>query len=217
MAMSINVQSFYQYGVQPVPQGRTRFRQGVSTFLETNRTGDRVDIDYKDTPGLEMRVTKSGETVKVDRVGIDTDVTFRKSGQNIQVDRYGHYADLNVLRDENSIRLDRPGFDSDVSANFSESAIEIRNPDSHPTTTLRRQGEDVQVYQHGFLVESFPVSVFPGGWPAQPSLLAISDYIGMPAQTADALDRWSAGGVDIDDLVRVDKYAQVTTYDDYFV
>ena len=43
--MSMNVQSFYQYGVQPVPQGRTRFRQGVSTFLETNRTGDRVDID----------------------------------------------------------------------------------------------------------------------------------------------------------------------------
>ena len=37
MAMSINVQSFYQYGVQPVPQGRTRFRQGVSTFLETVR------------------------------------------------------------------------------------------------------------------------------------------------------------------------------------
>lgn len=213
----MSAHNLYPFGVQPIPAGRVRFRNGMSTRLQTDRSETRIRVDVRDGSHGDVNLSKSGDTVQVDRWGTDQDVQFRKQGQNIEIDRFGIYNDLNILRNSHTVKIDRPGNSSDVSASFSANQIEIRNPEPQTTTVLRRRGDEVQVHQHGFLVESFPVSLFPGGWPARPSLLAVSEYIGMPPQTADALDRWSAEGVDMDDLVRVDKYGQVTTYDQNFI
>lgn len=212
----MNVQNFYPYSQQKIPQGRTDFRDGYgSTHLRLERRENEIRVDSF-YPEQDMLVRGDQDSVKLDQMGFDFDVTFRRSGKDITIDRAGAFDDMAVRRDEHSLMVDRPGTYNDVRVRFGPNRIDVNTFDPTQRVSLQRQGENVVVSQSGMLVESFPVKMFPGGWPAEPNLLPVSEYIGMDYQTADALDRWSKDGIDKDDIVRVDRQGQVYTYDANF-
>lgn len=205
----MNVQNLYPFGVQAVPEGRTRFKtQGAPSHLELRRSESEIQVDSF-YPQEDFSVRKSGEEVKIDHFGFDFDVSFRRNGSNIEVDRPGAYADMQVQRDESNIKLDRFGFQNDVTVRFSENEIDVRPADPTQRVTLQRHGDQVQVWQNGFVYQQYPAALHPGGWPDQPSLLSVAEFVGMDASTADSLDRWATGGVDMDDLIRVDRQGQI--------
>ena len=200
--------------MQRVPQGTTNFRSGPGTppELQTRRDESEIQVDSL-YPQHDFRLHGDTESVRLDRFGPSFDVSFKRQQQNIVVDRPGTQQDLTVRRDEHAVTLDRPGVHNDVSAHFDENRIDIRHFGTGRGVTLERRGESVLVSESGFLVESFPAKMFPGGWPAEPSLLAVSEYIGISERTADSLDRWAQNGIDKDDIVRVDRQGQVYTFE----
>lgn len=209
-------QSFYPRSMQAVPEGRTTFKNpGMPWHLQLTRTDSNIRVDSF-YPSDDMQVTGDANAVRVDRQGLHLDTVFSKSGQNISVNRSGVHEDLNILRDETTVKLDRPGRHNDLTATFGENRIDIRGGDFSQRLTLTKVGDEVRVSQPGVMVETFPASLFAGGWPDGPSLLAISEYIGMPEHQADALDRWAESGIDKDDLIRVDRQGQVHTFDHEF-
>jgi len=205
----MNVQNYYPFGVQPVPTGRTQFKsQGSPTHLELRRSESEIQVDSF-YPQDDFAVRKSGEEVKIDHFGFEFDTTFRRQGQDIEVDRPGIHQDMKVERNGSSIKLDRPGVQGDVTITFSGDRVDVRPFDVSQRVTLERHGDQVRVRRSGFSYEQYPAGLHPGGWPEQPSLLAVAEHVGLQPQTADALDRWAAGGVDMDDLVRVDRQGQI--------
>ena len=214
----MNVQNFYPRAQQRVPEGRTTFRDPYGApHLQLDRQDSQIRVQSAYYPEQNLSVRGSEDSVLLDyQMGHDFDVAFRKDGQNITVDRPGIYDDMNVRRDENSVTLDRPGPYNDVTVRFGENRIDVNTFDPTQRVSLQKQGEQVVVTQSGMLVESFPSKMFPGGWPAEPNLLSVSEYINMDARTAESLDRWSKDGIDKDDIVRVDRQGQVYTYESYY-
>lgn len=205
----MNVQNYYPFGVQAVPMGRTQFKnQGAPTHLELRRSESEIQVDSF-YPQEDFSVRKSGEEVKIDHFGFEYDTTFRRNGQDIEVDRPGIHQDMKVERNGSSIKLDRPGIQGDVTISFSGDRVDVRPFDISQRVTLERHGDQVRVRQSGFTYEQYPAELHPGGWPEQPSLLSVAEFVGLQPQTADALDRWAADGVDMDDLVRVDRQGQI--------
>jgi hypothetical protein len=212
----MNVQSFYPFAAQPVPYGQTRFKnQGAPIRMELRRSESEIQVDgfY---PQEDFSVRKSGEQVKMDHFGFDFDVTFRRSGDDIEVDRSGIHNDLKVQRDGSTIKLDRMGVQNDVAVSFNGDQIDIQPFLPHQRVLLKRQGDQVRIQRSGFSHEQYPVGLHPGGWPEEPSLLSVAEFVGLEPQTAEALDRWAAEGVDLDDLVRVDRQGQIYDYSPFY-
>jgi len=197
----------------PVPEGRTQFRNpGLPPRLTLQREGEEISVDATQHSD-DFRVKGGTDEVTIDRFGFQTDVTFRRSGDDIVVDRPGYNLDTAVRRQGNELTVDRAGVHNDVSARFSEDKIQIRHHGTNSITSLERRGEDVLVRQHGYTVDQYPATLFPGGWPAEPNLTAIADHAYLTPRTADALDRWSKDGIDVDDLIRVNRQGEVHTFD----
>ena len=210
----MNVQSFYPRNLQKVPQGQTNFRgtPGAPPELQLRRDDEQIAVDSI-YPQHDILVAGDENDVRMSYPGIGYGVRFQRQGQNIKVDRAGFESDLLVRRDSNSVTLDRPGHYNDLTARFGADRIDISSPDRSTNISIQNRGHEVVVKQSGWDVESFPTKMFPGGWPAEPSLLSVAEFIGMNERTADSLDRWAKTGIDKDDLVRVDRGGQAYTYD----
>jgi hypothetical protein len=212
----MNVQNHYPFHVQPVPQGQTRFQnQGMPAHMELRRSESEIKVDSY-YPQEDFSVRKSGEEVKMDHFGFNFDVTFRRQGDDIEVDRAGIHNDLKVERDSSTIKLDRPGVQNDVTVSFRDNEVQVHSFDPNQRVTLQRRGDQVRVTRNGFSHEQYPAGLHPGGWPEEPSLLSVAEFVGMEPQTADALDRWAAEGVDMDDLVRVDRQGQIYDFSAFY-
>jgi hypothetical protein len=215
----MNVHNFYPHNMQKVPQGTTNFRGGPGMPPELQLRRDETEIQVDSLyPQHDFRIHGDADSVTLDRSAYAFDTSFRRQGQDILIDRPGFHNDLTVHRDETSVTLDRPGVQNDVSARFSPNRIDIRHHGMHQNVSLEKHGPDVLVKQSGYLVESFPASLFPGGegWPTQPNLLSISEHMGISERMADSLDRWSVNGIDKDDIVRVDRQGQLYTFEDEY-
>ena len=212
----MNVQNFYPFAAQPVPQGQTRFKnQGAPAHLELRRSESEIQVDSF-YPQEDFSVRQSSGQVKMDHFGVQFDVTFRRQGSDIEVDRSGIHNDFKVERDGSVIKLDRMGVQNDVTINFRDNEVEIRPFHPAQTVKLQRRGDQVRIQRSGYSHEQYPAGLHPGGWPEEPSLLSVAEFVGLEPQTADALDRWSAHGVDMDDLVRVDRQGQIYDYSPFY-
>lgn len=214
----MNVNSFYPRNLQKVPQGQTNFggTPGAPPELQLRRDAEQIAVDSI-YPQHDILIAGDENDVLVDYSLNSYDVRFQRQGQNIRVDRAGNFQDLLVRRDSHSVTLDRPGRHNDVTARFGANRIDISNPDRTASVSIEKRGHDVVVKQDGWQVESFPAKLYPGGWPEEPSLLSVAEFIGMNERTADSLDRWAKTGIDKDDLVRVDRSGQAFTYDGEYV
>lgn len=213
----MNVLSFYPTSMQRVPDGRTTVKDQFGypqVQFDRDSAEIRVQTHY---PQNDFRVHGEQDSVELDyRLGGQFDVAFKREGQDILVDRPGVSGDFAVRRDESSVTLDRPGPYNDVMVRFGPNRIDVNTFDPTQRVSLEKRGDDVFVTQGGFLAETYPVKLFPGGWPAEPNLLSVSEYIGLDERTADSLDRWSKTGIDKDDIVRVDRQGQVYTFESYY-
>lgn len=213
----MNVQNFYPLSQQRVPEGRTTVKDqygAPQVQLDRNDADIFVQTVYHNQ---DFRVHGDGDNTLLDyRADNFSDVSFTRQGHDINVDRYGVANDMSVRRDDHSITIDRPGPYNDVLVNFGANRIDVNTFDPTQAVSIERRGEDVFVSQGGYPAESFPAKLFPGGWPAEPNLLSVAEYVGIDERTADSLDRWAKDGIDKDDLVRVDRQGQVYNYDGYY-
>lgn len=208
----MNLQTYYPHGQQAVPHGRTTFRSpGAPAHLEMRRDNSGIEVDSF-YPQEDFTVRQSGEDVRVDYAGLALDTSYRRRGDDIEVDRSGFNDDFAVRRSGEEIEIDRPGVQNDVRVRFGSNRIEIRPADPRQTVSLERSGDQVALRQSGFITEQYPIALHPGGWPESPNLLAVADWVGLTPRSAEALDRWATQGVDMDDIIRVDRSGQIYDY-----
>mgnify|MGYP001228402509 CR=1 FL=1 len=213
----MNVQSFYPTSMQRVPEGRTTLKdQFGSPYLQMDRDESEIAVQTL-YPQNDFRVRGDQDSVLLDyRLGGQFDVAFQRSGQDIFVDRPGVSGDFAVRRDESSVTIDRPGPYNDVLVRFGPNRIDVNTFDPTQRVSIERRGEDVFVSQGGFLAETYPAKLFPGGWPSEPTLSSVSEYTGLDERTSESLDRWAKTGIDKDDIVRVDRQGQLYTFESYY-
>ncbi len=213
--------NLYPREYMAVPAGRTLFHKlGSQDDLLLIRQGENLVVD-RDGYANDVKYVANGDRLTIDREGYANDVTFKVSQGEVTVDRNGFEQDLTVRRSRSGIKVDREGYTRDINITFDSKQITIDQDGMNKDVIIRYDAakEQVTIDRPGYSDDiEFPITLFQGGWPSQPSLLSVAEWIDIPAATADALDRWSAEGkITLDDVVRVNKQASVLNLDSNFV